>query len=69
MSFIVKVNGSQLFVEAPGQDKFEVFPEAEDKLFVKVAPAQVTFEKDENGQIAKMNLHHGGRAMPAKKIN
>ena len=69
MSFSVKLSGNQIFVEAPGQDKFEIFPEAEDKFFVKVAPALVTFEKDENGNIAKMYMHHGGRAMPAMKIN
>ncbi|MBC5994055.1 serine hydrolase [Pontibacter cellulosilyticus] len=69
MSFIVKASGDQLFVEVPGQDRFQIFPEAEDKFFVKVAPALVTFEKDENGQIAKMYMHHGGKAMPAMRVN
>lgn len=69
MSFFIKAAGNQLFVEVPGQDKFEIFPEAEDKFFVKVAPAQVTFERDENGRIAKMYMHHGDKAMPAVRVN
>ncbi|MEJ8804355.1 serine hydrolase [Pontibacter sp. H249] len=69
MSFTISATGKQLYVEAPGQPKFEIFPEGEDKFFVKVAPALVTFEKDEHGNIARMYMHHGGKAMPATRVN
>ncbi|MDX5423333.1 MAG: serine hydrolase [Hymenobacteraceae bacterium] len=68
-SFRITLEENQLYAEGPGQDKFEIFPEAEDKFFVKVAPALITFEKNEEGKIAKMLMHHGGRTMPAVRAN
>lgn len=69
MVFKVTLTDNLLYVGAPGQDSFAIFPEAEDKFFVKVAPALVTFEKDADGKITKMLMHHRGRAMPAARIN
>lgn len=69
VSFKVKLEDGQLFAEGPNNDVFQMFPEAEDKFFLKVAPALITFEKDAEGKIAKMLMHHGGRTMPAARIN
>ncbi|MFD2514080.1 serine hydrolase [Pontibacter locisalis] len=68
-AFKVTLEEGQLFAEGPGQDKFEIFPEAEDKFFLKVAPALISFEKDEAGKVVKMLMHHGGRTMPAVRAN
>ncbi|WP_162428168.1 serine hydrolase [Pontibacter pudoricolor] len=69
MSFKVTLQDGQLFAEGPNNDVFQMFPEAEDKFFLKVAPALITFERDAEGKIAKMLMHHGGRTMPAARIN
>jgi len=69
MIFKVTLTENLLYVAAAGQDSFAIFPEAEDKFFIKVAPAQVTFEKDAEGKITKMLMVHKGRAMPAARIN
>ncbi|MEJ8758348.1 serine hydrolase [Pontibacter sp. H259] len=69
MVFKVTLTDNLLYVGAPGQDTFAIFPEAEDKFFIKVAPAQITFEKDAEGKITKMLMVHKGRAMPAARIN
>ena len=69
MIFKVTLTDNLLYVGAPGQDSFAIFPEAEEKFFIKVAPAQVTFEKDAEGKITKMLMVHKGKAMPAARIN
>ncbi|MBB6609657.1 serine hydrolase [Pontibacter sp. Tf4] len=68
MVFTVTLTDNLLYVSA-GPESFPIFPEEEDKFFVKVAPAQVTFEKDADGRITKMYMHHKGKAMPATRLN
>lgn len=69
MIFKVTLADNLLYVGAAGQESFAIFPEAEDEFFVRVAPAQVTFEKDADGKIIKMLMHHKGKAMPAARLN
>lgn len=57
-----------LFIQVTGQPKFEIFPEAKDKFFLKVVDAQITFVRDTEGRVSKLLLHQGGRTIPAEKI-
>lgn len=54
--------GSQLFVQATGQPRFEIFAESESEFFLKVVDARITFLKD--GLI----LHQNGMDQKAKKV-
>jgi hypothetical protein len=54
--------------QATGQEAFELYPEAEDKFFLKVVEAKLTFVKDDKGQVTGLVLHQGGRDSPGKKI-
>jgi hypothetical protein len=47
---------------------FELFPEAEDKFYLKVVNAKVSFIKDDKGQISGLVIHQGGRDVTGKKI-
>jgi D-alanyl-D-alanine-carboxypeptidase/D-alanyl-D-alanine-endopeptidase len=60
--FILTVTreGDQLFVQATGQPKFEVFPESDRDYFLKVVDAQITFETDSQGKSTGLVLHQGG---------
>ena len=60
--------GNQLFTQATGQPKFEVFAESETKFFLKVVDAQVEFVPDPDGKVNKMILNQGGQKMEAKRI-
>ncbi|HKZ02582.1 MAG TPA: serine hydrolase [Pyrinomonadaceae bacterium] len=70
-SFTVKIfkEGAKLMTQATGQPVFELFPEAEDKFFLKVVNARVSFIKDDKGQISGLIIHQGGRDVTGKKIN
>jgi len=69
-TFMVKVfkEGDKLMTQATGQPAFELFPEAENKFFLRVVNAKVTFIRDEKGQVTSLVIHQGGQDMPGKKI-
>jgi CubicO group peptidase (beta-lactamase class C family) len=60
--------GDHLMTQATGQPKVEVFPESESKFFLKVADAQLEFQRGPDGKVTGVTLYQGGRAVPAKKV-
>ena len=53
--------------EATGQPKFQLYAESQTKFFLKVADAQVDFERDPQGTAAALVLHQAGRDTKAAK--
>lgn len=64
----VTVEGEQIFGQATGQGKFEVFAENETTFFAKVTPLKVVFNKDATGKVESFTLYQGGQETLAKKI-
>ncbi len=69
-SFTVKIfkEGEKLITQATGQPAFEIFPESEDKFFLKVVDARLTFKRDDKGAVTGLIIHQGGRDTPGKKV-
>lgn len=69
-SFVIAVTkeGERIFAQATGQPKFEVFPESETKFFLTVVDAQITFVKDDKGQVTNLILHQNGIDQKARKL-
>ncbi len=69
-TFMVKVfkDGDKLMTQATGQPAFELFPEGENKFFLRVVNAKVTFTRDDKGSVTGLIIYQGGRDMPGKKI-
>jgi CubicO group peptidase (beta-lactamase class C family) len=59
--------GDRLMGQPTGQPKLELFPSSETKFFLKEVDAQMTFVKNDQGQVTHLILHQGGDR-PAKKI-
>lgn len=68
INFSVTKEKDRLFVQATGQEKFEIFPQTETKFFSKVNDAQFEFVTDDSGKISKAVLNQSGRQADAKKI-
>ncbi len=64
----VTLNGHQLETQLTDQQKIPVFPEAQNRFFLKVVDAQLEFTKDASGRVTQVILHQGGRDMPARKV-
>jgi len=68
--FIITITreNNRLFAQATGQPKFEIYPESETKFFLKAVDAQITFIKNDKGEVTGLILHQYGRDYPGKKI-
>ena len=63
----VTKEGQQLFIQATGQDRFEIYPETESLFFLTVVEAKVSFEL-KDGIVESLTLLQGGQKIPGKKI-
>ena len=59
--------GSRLYGQPDGDKKFEIFPESQNRFFLKGAPIEVEFIKGSNGEIIKCIVYQGG-PHDAKKV-
>jgi CubicO group peptidase (beta-lactamase class C family) len=64
----ITTDGTNIYSQATAQDKFEIYPETENKYFLKTVDAQLEFTKDDKGNVESLTLYQGGAKMPAKKI-
>ena len=64
----VTKDGGRLFAQMAGQPKFEIFPRSETVFFWKVVNAQITFVKDEEGEVIKAIHRQGDLEMEVPKI-
>jgi CubicO group peptidase (beta-lactamase class C family) len=67
-TFSITKEQNRIFIQGKGQEKIEMFAEAENKFFLKVNDAMVEFIKDDSGRIIKAVLNQGGRSSVANKI-
>jgi CubicO group peptidase (beta-lactamase class C family)/uncharacterized pyridoxamine 5'-phosphate oxidase family protein len=64
---VTKENGA-LFAQMAGQPKFQIFPRSENEFFWKVVNAQITFLKDDSGEVNKALYRQGDVKIEVKKI-
>ena len=67
-SFVVTRENDRLFLQATGQERFEMFAETPAKFFLKINDAVIDFVKDDSGKVIKAILTQGGRQIDAKRI-
>ena len=63
----ISVVDGKLMAQATGQDAFELHPESENRFFLTVVDAQITFTRDDAGAVDGLILHQGGRDSPAPR--
>ncbi len=63
----VTAEGPHLYAQATNQPRFELFAEKKDEFFLKVVDAQVTFIRDDAGQVTGLLLHQNGMNQKAPK--
>jgi serine-type D-Ala-D-Ala carboxypeptidase/endopeptidase len=68
VSLVFTREGDKLFMQPTGQSKVEIFPESETEFFLTVADVQVTFVKDDKGQVNEAIFNQNGRKLTAKRI-
>jgi CubicO group peptidase (beta-lactamase class C family) len=66
-SLVITHEGGQIFAQATGQQKLELYPESETRFFLKVVDAQIDFQRGADGRVSGLILHQGGRDLPGKR--
>jgi hypothetical protein len=59
-SIVITLENGQLTEQVTNQQKFPIFPQSENKFFLKVVDAQLEFFREANGQISHLVLHQYG---------
>jgi hypothetical protein len=65
----VKREGDALTVDFPGRLRFSLLPWAEGRFFLKVLDMELTFARDEKGQVSTLEIEYEGQKMNAKKMD
>lgn len=65
---VVAQKDGRLFLRVTGQSDIEAFPEAKDKFFLKVVPAQIVFCRDEGGDVVGLELHQHGYEHKGERV-
>jgi CubicO group peptidase (beta-lactamase class C family) len=60
--------GDLLFAQLSGQPRFEIFPRSDTTFFWKVVEAEVTFVKNDKGQVVKALHKQGGQTLDAPRL-
>ncbi len=68
--FILTVSrdGNQMKSQATGQSEVLIYPKSENIFYLKVVEAQLTFNRNENGNVESVTLHQGGQEIVGKKL-
>ncbi|WP_340680270.1 serine hydrolase [Paraglaciecola sp.] len=61
-------SGGSLFTQLPGQAKFELFRSSGDSFYLKVVAAELTFERNDSGEVVSVIHTQNGRTFTASKI-
>ena len=69
MQLTIKSENDQLFVMVPGQPFFPVYPTGRDEFALKVVDAQLSFVRNQEGNVDRLVLHQGGADTDCLKTN
>jgi CubicO group peptidase (beta-lactamase class C family) len=58
----------QLKGQATGQAAFDLFPKSQSIFYAKVAPIQITFNKDDKGEVKSLTLEQGDYTLEGKRL-
>jgi beta-lactamase regulating signal transducer with metallopeptidase domain len=69
MFFTLTREGEHFYSRLTGQPNVEIFPESDTKFFVKVVPAQLSFNLDTSGNVIGLVLHQNGREQLFRRVD
>jgi len=67
-TLVVTLEDGQLFVTPTDQGAYPMFAESETEFFLREAPVQITFTRDDAGAVDGLILHQGGREQRAERV-
>ena len=66
--FTVTREGDRLFVQGPGQSKYQISPRSDTEFYWKAQDAQIKFVRNEENQVTHLIHRQGGQELKAMKL-
>ena len=66
--FTIRRSGDRLLAQLTGQQFLQIFPESETEFFYKAVDAQITFVKNDKGEVTGLILHQNGIDQTARRL-
>ena len=66
---VVTREGTNLYGQATGQERFQMFPRNEREFFLRVVEARIEFQRDATGKVTGMVLYQGGQTIPGRRAS
>ena len=60
-NIVVTADGTQIFGQATGQQQFEMFATSETNFYLKITPAQIQFNLNDDGEVESLTLFQAGQ--------
>jgi D-alanyl-D-alanine-carboxypeptidase/D-alanyl-D-alanine-endopeptidase len=60
-ALVIRAEDGRLFVRATGQNEYELFPETDNRFFMRLVDAQGTFLRNKDGTVDRLLWHQGGK--------
>jgi len=68
MIMTINKAGNRLIAQLTGQEGAEIFPSSETEYFYKVVDAQITFRRNDRGEVTGLEVTQAGNTLAAPKI-
>jgi hypothetical protein len=68
VSIAITLEDGRLQAQPTGQSKATLYAEAQDKFFLRITNAQVSFTRAASGEVTGLILHQGGRDQAGRKV-
>jgi CubicO group peptidase (beta-lactamase class C family) len=65
---IIRVDGTRIFIQAPNQPEYELVARSENQFTPRVFDAEITFYKNDNGEVDRMVMMQNGLTSESKKV-
>jgi CubicO group peptidase (beta-lactamase class C family) len=60
-ALVIRAEDGRLFVRATGQNEYELFPESDNRFFLRIVDAQGAFLRNKDGLVDRLLWHQGGK--------
>ena len=64
----IRLEGDRLFGQVTAQSEFQLYPESETEFFCRRVDVQMTFTRNEKGEVTGLVLHQGGRDIAVNRV-
>ena len=68
-NIVVTREGTNLYGQATGQDRFPLFPRNDREFFLRVVEARIEFQRDAAGKVTGLVLYQGGQTIPGRRTS